>query len=249
MGSVWSAVFGPPWEAMSQVCCWPVAVKEKKICWNGGSFASFCEGRMGRCLWGGEGDHGCGAVVAQEKMGCRVCRVSGDIAAKRSRKKRSGEERRVRGCGFVWPAERGEGRWWNDCLRVKWETGTSKSVWERWGKRQGSVEEEERMSGCLLLAGRGGKGGGVRRLSGFWPKERGLAGGLGRKKNISKGRGCRIVFIFKRSVGATARVRVFMCFPQFLFVSLAPVNFSPPFVYGWRFTYIENLYTCYLWKY
>jgi hypothetical protein len=32
MGSVWSAVFGPPWEAMSQVCCWPVAVKEKKIC-------------------------------------------------------------------------------------------------------------------------------------------------------------------------------------------------------------------------
>jgi hypothetical protein len=40
--------------------------------------------------------------VAQEKMGCRVCRVRGDIAARRrSRKKRSGEERQVRGCGFV----------------------------------------------------------------------------------------------------------------------------------------------------
>jgi hypothetical protein len=55
-----------------------------------------------------------------------------------------------------------------------------------------------------------------------------LAGGLGRKKNISKGRGCRIVFIFKRSVGATARVRVFMCFPQFLFLS-GPCKFFSSF--------------------
>jgi len=37
---------------------------------------------------------------------------------------------------------------------------------------------------------------------------------------------------------------------NFFFVfKLLPCEFSPPFAYGWRFTYIENLYTCYLRKY
>jgi len=53
-GSVWSAMFWQPWEAMSQVCCWLVAVKETEgeenlLKW-GGSSAGFCEGRMNRRL-------------------------------------------------------------------------------------------------------------------------------------------------------------------------------------------------------
>jgi hypothetical protein len=40
-GSVWSAIFWQPWEAMSQVCCWLVAVKETK-------------GEENLLKWGGE---------------------------------------------------------------------------------------------------------------------------------------------------------------------------------------------------
>jgi hypothetical protein len=40
-----------------------------------------------------------------------------------------------------------------------------------------------------------------------------------------------------------------LCFPSFL-KNYPLVNiFLPPSAYGWRFTYIENLYTCYLRKY
>jgi hypothetical protein len=69
-----------------------------------------------------------------------------------------------------------------------------------------------------------------------------------------KGRGVCFVFFFKDQRGGydffarDDRVRVFFC--VFLnCVKLPPCKFSAPCVYGWRFTYIENLYTCYLRKY
>jgi hypothetical protein len=47
------------------------------------------------------------------------------------------------------------------------------------------------------------------------------------------------------------RVRVFfLCLSLIFLVSLPLCEYvSPPSAYGWRFTYIENLYTCYLRKY
>jgi hypothetical protein len=46
--------------------------------------------------------------------------------------------------------------------REEWRWGTNREgsccvLEERWGKRRGSVEKEERMSGCLLLARKGGR--------------------------------------------------------------------------------------------
>ena len=109
----------------------------------------------------------------------------------------------LRGCGFVWPAEKGEGRWWSGCLRVKWETRAAESVWERWGKRRGSVEEEERMSGCLLLARRGGREVVSSGSLAFGQKRGDWLEAWEEKKYISKGRGRRIVGLFLAKDGGS----------------------------------------------
>lgn len=94
-------------------------------------------------------------------------------------------------------------------------------------------------------------------LSGFWQKKKkkGIDRRLGKKKIYQKRGGAGLLACFwPRSGAATVaffflrenRVRFFLFALYFLFLNCSLVNFLLPFAYGWRLTYIENLYMCYL---
>jgi len=86
---------------------------------------------------------------------------------------------------------------------------------------------------------------------GCWMEKRKACAGSRERK--SKAGRAALFFSFQRE-GATRRgrwngFRVF-CVWLLFFEKLPPFEyFSPPSAYGWRFTYIENLYICYLKKY
>jgi len=118
-------------------------------------------------------------------------------------------------------------------------TGCSKSA---------KTGEERLVSGCLWrIAGEWGKkrwrakSWGV--SFGFFPREGGVCfvfkkderGGRVRFRPVEKNR-FRVLFFFS-------------WLPQIFSLKIVLCKFSPPHVYSWMFTYIENLYTFYLRKY
>jgi len=93
--SVWSAMFWPPWEAMSQVCCWPVAVKETEgeedlLKWGGAPLVSVKAEWVGTC----EGERG---VVAEGLWRLRRRWVAGSVGLEGTSLLGGGAERKDRG--------------------------------------------------------------------------------------------------------------------------------------------------------
>jgi len=80
-------------------------------------------------------------------------------------------------------------------------------------------------------------------------KERGMVAG---ERGAA---GWFVFFLFLRRGGRPVCLKKMglglgFCLCCFLNVQNCPLKiFSSPYTYGWRFTYIENLYTCYLKKY